>query len=211
MVSSTPDFAIERLSVLIADGNTHTRRLTRSLLNNIGVRTVYEVADGAAALEGIRVQNPDFMILDWELPLLDGTEVMRMVRSPDTFPKPGLPVIMLTDRAYVSRVQAAFRLGVHELLARPLSTKMLQERLIDILRKPRPMIRAGKYYVPLPRKTAELKGLLGEVAAAQPATGDEAEPDPAGEVIAPPQGPGADPGQEGHVPHSERAATPQPA
>jgi two-component system, chemotaxis family, chemotaxis protein CheY len=47
------------------------------------------------------------------------------------------------------------RLGVHEFLVKPTSPRALQDRLLSILVKPRPMVRFGKYYVPAPRRSAE--------------------------------------------------------
>ena len=95
---------MEGLVVLIADSNAYTRRLTRMMLTNLGVKSIYEAADGVAALDAIRTVNPDVMILDWDMPILDGREVMRIVRSPGMFPKPNLPIIMLSDRGLRSRV-----------------------------------------------------------------------------------------------------------
>ena len=88
---------MEGLVVLIADSNPYTRRLTRMMLTNLGIKSTYEVGDGVAALDAIRAVNPDVMIMDWDMPILDGREVMRIVRAPGVYPKPNLPVIMLTD------------------------------------------------------------------------------------------------------------------
>ena len=117
--------AIESLAILIADPNVYTRTLTRMMLVNLGAKTIFEVGDGVAALDAIRNVSPDVMILNWDLPILDGTEVMRIVRSPGVFPKPGLPIMMLTDVGKRSRVTQAVRLGVHEFLVKPVSPKTL--------------------------------------------------------------------------------------
>ena len=81
------------------------------------------------------------------------------MRSPDVFPKPHLPIIMLTACAQRSQVSEAMRLGVHEFLLKPTSPRALRDRLLSILVKPRPMVQIGKYYVPEPRRpiTAERK------------------------------------------------------
>ena len=115
-------------------------------------------------LEAIRSISPDVMIMDWDMPVLDGREVMRIVRSPGVFPKPNLPIIMLTDVGKRSRVHQAMRLGVHELLVKPISPKALKERLFGIVFKPRPMIRAGKYYIPLPRRRIDRTELIAAAA-----------------------------------------------
>ena len=113
-----------------------------------------------AALDAVHMINPDVMIMNWHMPVLDGTEVMRIVRSPGSFSKPNLPIIMLTDIGLRSRVTAAIKLGVHELLVKPISPKTLQERLLGILLCPRPMVRAGSYYIPMPRRRADMSEVM---------------------------------------------------
>ena len=98
--------------------------------------------------------------MDWDMPVLDGREVMRIVRSPGVFPKANLPIIMLTDVGLQSRVTTAIRLGVHEFLVKPISPKTLQQRLLGIILNPRPMVRAGKFYIPMPRRRVDLNELI---------------------------------------------------
>src|SRR3979490_3399632 len=145
---------IERLGLLVVDENPYTRKLTRMMLMNIGAKSIFEAADGLAALDVIRNVNPDIMLMDWDIPVLSGPQIMHIVRSPGVFAKPFLPIIMLTPRASRTRVAEAIRLGVHEVLTKPTSPKMLQDRLLSILVNPRPMVQVGKYYVPEPRRPA---------------------------------------------------------
>jgi len=93
--------------------------------------------------------------------VLDGMEVMRIVRSPGVFPRPNLPIIMLTNRARRSSVIEALRSGVHEFLLKPTSPKALRDRLTAIAINPRPMMRIGKFYVPEPRSAVAAFGLEG--------------------------------------------------
>jgi len=150
---------IQGLNILIVDGNSFMRKLTRTMLMNLGAKSVVEVADGLAALEAIRTWDPDIMFLDWDMPVLDGMEVMRIVRSPGVFPRPNLPIIMLTSRAQRSAVMEALRNGAHEFLLKPTSPKALCERLTSIVAKPRAMVKLGKYYVPEPRRMPPLNEL----------------------------------------------------
>jgi two-component system chemotaxis response regulator CheY len=142
---------IQGLGILIVDDNSYIRRLTRTMLMNLGAKSVYEAADGLGALETIRTADPDIMVLDWDMPVLNGPEVMRIVRSPELFPRPNLPIIMLSAEAKRSHVFEALRLGAHEFLIKPTSPKALQDRLLSIIIKPRPMMQIGEYYVPKPR------------------------------------------------------------
>jgi two-component system, chemotaxis family, chemotaxis protein CheY len=160
MATPQIDKVIERIVVLVADNNAYTRKLTRMMLTNLGAKAIYEATDGIAALDSIRTVNPDVMILDWDMPILNGREVMCIVRSPGAFPKPNLPIIMLTDRGLRSRVTTAIRLGVNEFLVKPVSPVVLQQRLLSITLHPRPMVRAGKYYIPMPRRRVDLKEFI---------------------------------------------------
>jgi two-component system, chemotaxis family, chemotaxis protein CheY len=152
MFATDMDRIIEQLGILVVDPNAYMRKLTRSMLVTVGARAVYETADGLAALDVIRTSNPDVLLMDWELPALSGSQVMRIIRAPDVFPRPNLPVIMLTGSANRAQVHEAMLLGVHEFLLKPTSPQALRDRLTSILVKPRPMVKIGKYYVPEPRR-----------------------------------------------------------
>jgi CheY-like chemotaxis protein len=142
------------LGILVVDDNPYTRKLLRMMLINLGAKTIYEAADGVSALDLVRTSDPDVMILDWEMPVLNGPQVMRILRSPGVFPKPALPTIMLTAHGQRERVAAAMQMGVNEFLVKPISPKALQDRLLSILINPRPMVQIGNHYVPQPRRLA---------------------------------------------------------
>jgi|KBSMisStandDraft_5_1062788.scaffolds.fasta_scaffold356552_3 PleD family two-component response regulator len=152
MFAPDSDRNLESLVVLIADSNSHSRRLLRMMLSTAGAKTHHEVGDGLAALDAIHAINPDIMIMDWDLGGLTGPQLLQTVRSPERSPKANLPVIVMTDVCNHSRVDQAMRMGANELLVRPISPKMLRQRLLGIVYHPRPMVRVGEYYVPLPRK-----------------------------------------------------------
>ncbi|HVZ52782.1 MAG TPA: response regulator [Pseudolabrys sp.] len=140
------------IKVLLVDDELYMRKVVRTMLMGIGVRNIYEAADGPSGLETIRAVAPDIVILDWEMPGLDGCAFMRMVRSPTTFPIPDIPIIMLTGHGERSRVIEAITVGVNEFLLKPVSSKALQDRLVAVLAKPRPVVKSGAYYGPAPRK-----------------------------------------------------------
>jgi DNA-binding response OmpR family regulator len=149
---SNVEAMIQDLSVLLVDDNTYMRKIVRNLLINIGVRRVYEAGDGIAGLDAIRIVTPDVVILDWELPLLNGAEFVRIVRSPGVFPMPDIPIIMLSSHGERWRVVEAVRIGVNEYLRKPVSAQALLDRLTSIVARPRPVVQLGAYYGPEPRK-----------------------------------------------------------
>jgi two-component system, chemotaxis family, chemotaxis protein CheY len=143
---------IQSLWVLVVDDNQYMRKMVRNLLVNCGVKDIYEAADGIAGLDVIRTLAPDIVILDWEMPLLSGAELVRIVRSPGVFPMPDVPIIMLSGHREHWRVVEAVKLGVNEYLVKPVSAKALYDRLVSIVMQPRPAVQLGDYYGPQPRK-----------------------------------------------------------
>jgi CheY-like chemotaxis protein len=158
------EFKLQQLSVLLVDDNAFMRKMVRNLLNNVGIKKIYEAGDGIAGLEQIRAVAPDVVILDWEMPLLNGPELVRIVRSPGVFPYPDIPIIMLTAHGERWRIVEAVRIGVNEFLCKPVSAKALTDRLISILAKPRVSVHVGDYYGPEPRKLMAVDDEAAEAA-----------------------------------------------
>jgi two-component system chemotaxis response regulator CheY len=156
-VASQISQQLESLKVLIVDDEPGMRRVTRALLQVIGIKNIYDANDGRSGLEAICRVAPDIVILDWEMPRPNGPEFVRLVRSPGRFPLPDVPIIMLTGYSERSRVVEAVRLGVNEYLLKPVSTTALLSRLVSILSKPRRMMQKGDYYGPEPRKISSYK------------------------------------------------------
>ncbi|MGO9629262.1 MAG: response regulator transcription factor [Xanthobacteraceae bacterium] len=145
---------IQALCVLVVDDNQYMRKMIRNLLVNCGVKDINEAGDGINALETIRTVGPDVVLLDWEMALLSGAELVRIVRSPGVFPVPDVPIIMLSGHGERWRVVEAVRLGVNEYLIKPVSAKSIYDRLVSITLQPRPTVQLGDYYGPEPRKRA---------------------------------------------------------
>ena len=88
--------------------------------------------------------------------MVDGLQFIKMVRSPATFPIPDVPIILLTGHGDRWRVIEAARLGVHEYLLKPVSTKALMDRIVTVLVRPRKMVQLDDYCGPPPRKLVVL-------------------------------------------------------
>jgi DNA-binding response OmpR family regulator len=143
---------IEALKVLIVDDDHYMRKVVRTMLAAIGVKTVFEAGDGITGLEAIRQHLPDLVIVDWEMPMIDGAQFVRLVRTPGEFPIPDVPIIMLSGHGDRWRVVEAARIGAHEYLLKPVSTKSLHDRIVAIVGRPRPTVKLEGYYGPMPRR-----------------------------------------------------------
>ena len=148
---------VRNTRVLIVDDDYYTRKVLRTLLAMVGIENVHDADSGESGLDAVVALRPDIVLLDWEMPGIDGAEFTRRVRQPGKFPYPNVPIIMLSGHGERSRVLEAVRLGVHEFLLKPVSSKALLARIMSVLSKPRPMVRRGDYYGPEPRNLASYK------------------------------------------------------
>ncbi|MEQ8655768.1 MAG: response regulator [Hyphomicrobiales bacterium] len=151
MQSTTP-YDYSQVRVLVVDDNVHMCRLVRAMLGGFGIRQVADASDGAEALERMDQGQFDVLVVDWEMPVLDGAEFVRMVRNPD-HPYCYAPIIMITGHSTYRRTQEALALGVNDVLCKPFSTQALYARFIDNVIDPRPFVRSADYFGPKPRLT----------------------------------------------------------
>jgi len=150
---------LRSLRVLIVDDNAFMRKIVRDLLVSIGIRHTVEAADGVAGLDAIGRAAPDLVILDWEMPFINGFEFVRIVRAPGIFPQPDLPIIMLSGHGERARVMEAARLGVNEFLKKPVSAQALFHHIVAVVMKPRNWVRLDGCYRPAPRRGGLMHGL----------------------------------------------------
>ena len=132
------------IRVLIAEDNQYLRKLIRNLLVNVGIKRIDEVVDGLAGFEAIKTLDPDVVILDWDLPLLNGAELVRIVRTPGMLTKPGVPIIMFGASAERWRIAEAKRVGVNAYVTMPISAKALLDRIVSVVTKPRATAKRGQ-------------------------------------------------------------------
>jgi two-component system, chemotaxis family, chemotaxis protein CheY len=132
------------IRVLIAEDNQYLRKLIRNLLVNVGIKRIDEVVDGLAGFEAIKTLDPDVVILDWDLPLLNGAELVRIVRTPGMLTKPGVPIIMFGASAERWRIAEAKRVGVNAYVTMPISAKALLDRIVSVVAKPRAIVKRGQ-------------------------------------------------------------------
>jgi CheY-like chemotaxis protein len=149
-----------RIRFLIVDDNTHMRRILRAFLHGFGAREVLEAEDGALGIEMAISHQPDVILLDWEMPILDGIEVTRLIRQPSSGANPHIPVIMVSGHTEKRRIAQARDAGVTEFLAKPISSKSLYDRIFAVVAHPRPFVRTTTYFGPDRRRTSSV-GYVG--------------------------------------------------
>ena len=135
--ASTPTaVVVPGARVLIVDDDPVMRRLTTRALQNDGY-VLTEATNGREALEVMRRETPDLVILDFVMPELDGLDVLRALRAnPATV---SLPVLMLTSQSDEGSTRAGFDAGATDYLTKPFSSPQLSARVRACLtRAPKP-------------------------------------------------------------------------
>jgi chemosensory pili system protein ChpA (sensor histidine kinase/response regulator) len=102
--------------VLVVDDSLTVRKITGRLLDRAGYR-VDTAKDGVEALEKLEEELPDVMLLDIEMPRMDGFEVTQHVRGNPRFAQ--LPIIMITSRTADKHREHALELGVNTYMGKP--------------------------------------------------------------------------------------------
>jgi DNA-binding response OmpR family regulator len=151
------DPRIAALKVLVVDDEAYMRKVTRTILTAIGVRTIMEASDGITGLDVARAHLPNLIIVDWEMPMIDGCQFVRLIRSPGEFPAPDTPIIMLSAHSDHWRVVESARIGANEFVRKPVSIKTLEDRITATITRPRPMVQFDGYYGPMPRRLVPIE------------------------------------------------------
>lgn len=119
-----------RLKVLVAEDNEVNARLTRAMLEWLG-HDVETVRDGRAVVEAALGAAWDVVFMDVQMPLVDGLEATRMLRSAERTRK--LPVVALTANALKGDEQACYAAGMNAYLAKPVTVEGLREVLARVI------------------------------------------------------------------------------
>jgi CheY-like chemotaxis protein len=138
----------ELLKILTVDDNHHMRLLLTEILRAIGVREVYEAANGAEALQLLRNNPIDIVMTDLAMQPLDGIDLVRRLRNANESPNPMVPVIMITGHSTLRRVAEARDVGVTEFLSKPVTARGVIERINRVVEHPRPFVKTNTYFGP---------------------------------------------------------------
>lgn len=145
---ATMRVAYDKLRFLVVDDNAFMRRILRTILYSFGTREVFDAEDGITAFEAFKDNSPDIMLVDWEMPNLDGIGLTKLLRDPIESANPFVPVIMISSHSERTRIATARDAGVTEFLAKPISPQDLYDRIHNVVAHPRKFIRTEKFFGP---------------------------------------------------------------
>lgn len=120
------------LKILVVDDFSTMRRIIRNLLKELGFPNVTEAEDGVDALKKLQSGNFEFVVSDWNMPNMNGIELLRSIRSSPTLKH--LPVLMVTAEAKKENIIEAAKAGANGYIVKPFTAATLDEKLNKIFK-----------------------------------------------------------------------------
>ncbi|RLA03074.1 MAG: response regulator [Gammaproteobacteria bacterium] len=118
------------MKILVVDDFSTMRRIIKNLLNDLGFKNIFEADDGATALPMLLDGNFDFLVTDWNMPQMEGIELLKRVRANERLSD--LPVLLVTAEAKKEQIVEAATAGVNGYIVKPFTSGTLNEKLVKI-------------------------------------------------------------------------------
>lgn len=117
------------MKVMLVDDSRTMRNIEKNILAQLGYSEVVEASDGMEALSVAAAENPDLILLDWNMPNMDGLSFIQEYRKTNK----QTPIMMVTTEAEKRRVVEAIRAGVNNYVVKPFTPDILSARIQETL------------------------------------------------------------------------------
>lgn len=116
------------MNVMVIDDAVTARMMIISILREIGFKQIHAAEDGVRALQVLEgMDSPDLVFVDWNMPYMNGLELVRTLRSRATFDQTS--IMMVTTETGMSNVIAALEAGADEYVMKPFTKDILLDKL----------------------------------------------------------------------------------
>lgn len=119
------------MKILLVDDSRTIRNIQKNTLKTLGHEDIVEAADGLEALARLGSGKVDLMLIDWNMPNMDGITLVKKVRETDK----QTPMIMVTTEAEKSKVVEAVKAGVNNYVVKPFTAETLAEKINQTMDK----------------------------------------------------------------------------
>lgn len=123
----------KNIRILIVDDFSTMRRIVKNLLADLGFTNTAEAEDGSGALTLLRNESFDFVVTDWNMPVMTGIELLKAIRADAKLKS--LPVLMVTAEAKREQIIEAAQSGVNGYIIKPFTAQTLEEKLGKIFER----------------------------------------------------------------------------
>lgn len=118
------------MKILVVDDHESMRRIEKQLLNDLGYANVDMADDGATALPMVKTGEYDFVISDWNMPKMEGLELLKAIRADEKISK--TPVLMVTAESKKEKIIEAAQAGVNDYVVKPFNAEILKSKIARI-------------------------------------------------------------------------------
>ena len=117
----------KNMKILVVDDFSTMRRIIKNLLRDLGFTNTQEADDGTTALPMLQSGNFDFLITDWNMPGMQGIELLKTVRADAALSS--LPVLMVTAESKREQIVEAAQAGVNGYVVKPFTAGTLEQKI----------------------------------------------------------------------------------
>jgi len=117
------------MKALVVDDSAVMRKIVIAALAKMDVTDVCQAGDGKEAVVQAMTQNPDFILMDWNMPVMSGLDALRAIRASGN----KTPVIMVTTEAERSRVIEAIKTGASNYIVKPFRPEALAAKVQETM------------------------------------------------------------------------------
>ncbi|MBF0497153.1 MAG: response regulator [Deltaproteobacteria bacterium] len=113
--------------ILVVDDARNVRLTVTLFLRKLGYSNIEDASEGVTAFQLLKSKKFDFIICDWNMPVMNGLELLKKVREDETLRH--IPFMMITAEALRENIIQAVQEGVTQYIVKPFSQKTLQEKM----------------------------------------------------------------------------------
>ena len=119
------------MRILVVDDSSTMRRIITNTLKKIGCDDIVEAGNGVEGLREVRSGGIDFVVTDWNMPVMNGLEFVRELRGMAAAHK--LPVLMVTTNAESTDIAGAREAGVNDYVVKPFTVDALKDKMTALM------------------------------------------------------------------------------
>lgn len=123
----------KNMKILIVDDFSTMRRIIKNLMRDLGYANTHEADDGTTALPMLKSGAFDFLITDWNMPGMQGIDLLRAIRADPQLAS--LPVLLVTAEARREQIVTAAEAGVNGYVVKPFTAQTLKEKIDKIFER----------------------------------------------------------------------------
>lgn len=119
------------MKILLVEDSKTMRNIEKSVLSQLGYTDVEEAVDGQDALRKLTEYEPNLLLVDWNMPNMDGLTFVKTYRQTNK----ATPIIMVTTESEKARVVEAIKAGVNNYVVKPFTPDLLGQRITETVQK----------------------------------------------------------------------------